>query len=890
MRVSSAWAMAVACAVGTATASGCVELPRDAETGETHVVFDPTAGKIPLPNDLVRDAEANHLSLPIPADTKPAERELREFMNTHDAWPTTFGLSAEVSSAVDEQSLAENLLLFEWIGTNEDGRLSRLRDIHPRLEKEGTKIVVDAPVEGWKRGARYLMAVRGGKNGLRDVHGRVVGPDKIFYFLRANEKLDTYENAKAFPGDTRAARMETAKKLEDVRQKLLPFFEGLEKSEVKLDRKDVSALWSWTITKNTELAMDKTSQRMPLPFDVLVDPKTKLISLPANAKDTALEASAKLQFNKMNGFGTASSFDFQLTQAVDPATATPKSVRVFRMPEQREIAVADVKVFATDPHRIQDCKKAPDEQCTRLSVTVPEEELPLRAATTYAIVVTDAMKARDGGPIRPMLMGHFVKAEHPLVEGGESQIAALDLETAERLEGVRTKVAPLLATLGRDHVVAAWPFTTLDSAPRLVAAKNLAESLNLDPTPKVTKKTALKPGLLGAADQSEIDAFDGLFPGPLTGQVVGTVYVPRVRGVRQIVEGTVKTPLTLDRTTRQTRADGKSEEEDIHFLLTLPEAPAGKKVPVVMFGHGLMTDRRFVLTVAGKLAQKGFAAISFDFPFHGERTVCTSQSLIAIPNFLPKEIRSLDRTISGDLLSFPPCPSGSSCEAGKCVTPGGEVKELSRIPLTDMIVAGGAALIDVDDIAHISDRMFQAVTDMGTVRRMVKLADWKGLTGVELETDKIWYSGQSLGGILGAIFVSVSDDVEHAVLNVPGADEVDLFQQSTYFAPQMDAFFQREKLEKGSYERERLINMARWLIDAVDPQALAHLLGQKSAWMQMCKGDIIIPNFVTERLERASKLQMKTYPSPLHGDLVMPILGDDMLDDLAGFLVDGKAR
>jgi hypothetical protein len=335
------------------------------------------------------------------------------------------------------------------------------------------------------------------------------------------------------------------------------------------------------------------------------------------------------------------------------------------------------------------------------------------------------------------------------------------------------------------------------------------------------------------------------------------------------------------------------DREDLHFVIALPSAPPpGTKIPVMMFGHGLETDRRFVLMIAGALAQRGVASISFDFPFHGERTKCTQRSLTALPNPLPTAIRNLDPRLASNILSLPPCPSGATCSAdGRCLAANGTDAGYAMLPTTNITVAGGSALIDTDDIAHIPDRMRQAIIDMAAVRRAIRLTDWPSLLdGTDLATDRIYYSGQSLGGILGAVFVALSDDVERAVLNVPGADEVDLFNESTVFGPQMKDFFDREKLVDGSYDRERMVDVGRWLIDTVDPQALASLLGTRPVYMQMDQGDIVIPNFVTQRLQRASKLPMKTYPSSLHGDLVIPVVGDAMLGDLVSYLVDAQAH
>ena len=39
---------------------------------------------------------------------------------------------------------------------------------------------------------------------------------------------------------------------------------------------------------------------------------------------------------------------------------------------------------------------------------------------------------------------------------------------------------------------------------------------------------------------------------------------------------------------------------------------------------------------------------------------------------------------------------------------------------------------------------------------------------------------------------------------------------------------------------------------------------------------------------RVSGLPVVEYPSALHGDLVIPLVGDAMLDDLADFLAEGS--
>ena len=82
---------------------------------------------------------------------------------------------------------------------------------------------------------------------------------------------------------------------------------------------------------------------------------------------------------------------------------------------------------------------------------------------------------------------------------------------------------------------------------------------------------------------------------------------------------------------------------------------------------------------------------------------------------------------------------------------------------------------------------------------------------------RVYYAGQSLGGILGATLLATQPTIARAVLNVPGADLVDMFADSTWFGPQVRGFFTRAGIAADSYEAERFLDVARWIVDAVDP-------------------------------------------------------------------------
>ncbi|MCC6522347.1 MAG: hypothetical protein IT373_06785 [Polyangiaceae bacterium] len=866
--------------------------------------FDTTAGVIPMPSDVVFDDEAGVVSLPIEDDMTPAEQEFRAFLNEGDGFSTAFPAKVDFSAPIDPASVTpERFQLWDmsaqpkrlaWAWEAErpagyEGPVARLDDAH-------TQLIVDAPRAGWRRGGRYMLFVRGGADGVRDAAGGPVDVDKAFYFLRLRQKLDAYENQRAFPGDTRDARLETAGKLEALRLELDPFFAFLESTALpaaeRVAREDIVALWTFHVTTRNELAMDRASQRVPLPFDLLIEPDTGKVELTPAPWDDALERDAKLQLNELDGFGVSANLFFETTQAVDPTTVDAQSVTLYRLDAPfTEVPLAEVRVMADAG--VTPCQQTPPAPDCRHLVLVPEDAaLPLEPRTSYAVVVSKTVRSADGGPVVPMLIGHFMRAPSALYLDGQSQIASLPDDLAARLEGTRSLVAPLLDYLGRNDVVTAWPFTTLDVEPDVAAHVHRADTLALPVEPTVTSwKT------LDAFNRDE--PFESLFPGALA-QAVRDVYALRLGGVARVIEGTLPSPYYLDRETRRFRADGGYELEDVKFVMTVPEtATAANPAPVVVFAHAVVTDRRFVLTIAGELAQRGLAAIAIDLPFHGDRIACVESSLVAIPNFLSQELRDL-LGYYDNLIMLPPCVSGdaASCSAdGKCLDANGDVEPFNSFlmlagkpAVMDVKPASGAAFLDINDIPYIKDHFLQALVDLGTVRRSLQQADWTAATGYPIRKDRIHFAGQSLGAILGAVYVAFDQDIERAVLNVPGADMVDLFMESTYFSPQFEDFFVREQIPQGSFRQERLLDVARWLIDSVDPQAVAHLYHSNGnpTLLQIDSGapggDIVIPNRTTRVLQRVSGLPMREYASILHGDLVIPVLGDAMLNDMAAFL------
>ncbi len=849
---------------------GCAPLPLEPTGPYAHIVYDPGSGAIPLPNDALRDLDAGRLDLDVDTPGLTAtEVDARQFLNTLDGWSSVSAVTAALSEPADPATLPGNVQVWEW---GADPRV--VADVALALDDDGLGLSVTPPATGWARGGTYAVAVRGGESGLRTPDGRPFGPDAAFTYLRLDQRLDTPQNQRAFSGATRAERMDKAAGMEALRVSIAPFvqyFADQAEPADRIARDELAALWSFTVTSRVELAMDPDSQRVPLPFDLLIDPATGLVDMPPADADTELVRDAKIEASKLDGFGVSSDLLFELTGPVDPSTVTTDSIRLF-----------DVAQTATEvPIRVRLMLEG---DTPHIVVELEPEALPLATDHTYAVVVSDGLLGDSGAPVVPMLMGHLLRSGEPIAVNGASRLGSLADDEALRLEGVRAEVAPLLDSRGRQGVVAAWPFTTLDPEPLLAATVELAATVGVAGVPTVLSR---KPIWTLIGDNALRDLFPGaLNPGP-------DVYSVRTIGVGEVVQGTIPLPYFLDPETRRWRDGDAFEVADVRYLAIVPEDVGDEPLKVVIFGHAVVTDRRFLMTIAGRLAQHGYAAVAIDFPFHGERTACVDASLVAVPNFFPQELQDITG-LTDSLLYFPPCESGADATCsptGQCLDGFGQPEPFASFPIMDMYPVAGAAFLDVHDIPHITDHFRQAVSDLGGLRRSLQTQDWATVFGHPIDTTSFHFAGQSLGAIIGSVYVAMDPAIDRAVLNVPGSNMVDLFRESTFFGPQIAALLGDLDVEVGTFEETRLMAIASWLVDAVDPHSVAHRYRDdgRQALIQMDKlaegvGDLVIPNFTTESLQRASGLQMIAYPSVLHADLVIPAIGNPMLNDLVDFL------
>ena len=796
---------------------GC-SMKLDDEVRVIRPIYNLADSEIPMPNDLVRDADLGRLDIPLDdEDLTAAKRDFYTQLNTLDGWPTTFQIKLEFSGPVSEDTLdPATVQIWRWGDTP-----SREHDFKLSLQRAGTRLVVDPPPEGWLGGTEYVVMVRGGEDGMRGRLNEAVVADPSFYYVRMDEKLDEFDNERAFPGDTREERMEKAADLEEVRLEIKPyldFFDG-----IGYPREEVVVLWTFTVTDHAELVIDRASQRIPIPFDLLIDPATGLVDLPIHEDDSELRKNVKRQVNGLDGFALSANMTFEFTKALDPTSVTPRDIKLYEMGGlPREVEV--------------DAWLLPD----GIHVVVEPLESPLKEQTEYALVIYDGLRDLDGKSVITSPIGMFLRSDEAIFAQGRSQNDAVPDLDAERIERVRAAVSPLFEQVGRDHVVTGWTFTTQKVIEPLTAKLDEAAAVAVNPNPQILEVKS--PG------EAMLDFLIG---------------IASLADVEEVYYGTIQSPVYLDKVSRAFREDGRYEIEDVNFVMTIPSGhdPA-EPLPVVIFGHAIMTESRFVLALGSWLAAEGFAVISIDFPYHGKRTHCKRGGPISVPH-----------PLTGELIDLNPCADGTTCAAdGRCVDPHGQGNALAQWPIIGFPMSSGAAFLEMDELAATKDHFTQSLIDLRALVHALKAGDWRGAIGYDLKTDELGFIGQSLGGIIGASFTSITPEITRAVWNVPGCDLVDMFSDSGYFGMQVDAFLKREAINRSSYDSELFFTVARWIMDGIDPASLAHIKAadDRKFLIQMATLDFIIPNWTTIKLGELANVPRRDYIAE-HAFLCIPV-------------------
>ncbi|NWN92241.1 hypothetical protein HLV39_12130 [Marinobacter adhaerens] len=354
----------------------------------------------------------------------------------------------------------------------------------------------------------------------------------------------------------------------------------------------------------------------------------------------------------------------------------------------------------------------------------------------------------------------------------------------------------------------------------------------------------------------------------------------------------------------------KQADVDVPALIIYPEAEEGSDTKgVVMFQHGITTDRSTALTFGTALAALGYTVVSIDQPVHGvaaftaEEQEALVQKLLlgANPDFTEPQLAALTELIlaeNTDVLAAQlgdgnatPESTGQAMSlintaknAGSTVpglapmeverhfgiyspTPG----DLKPIDYTTGEGDSGSMFINLLNFTNTRDNIRQSAVDQMNLRVSLNDLDLTPKGGADLSGANVFFAGHSLGTITGAPFIasvnanqlgaiatskgpvsSTYNDIEAASMLTPGGGIVRMLENSPSFAPRILLGLQQSAgLDQGDADLESFLNVFQATIDSADPINFADNLkaSKPAAYLQsVVQGDAVIPNAADEAL------------------------------------------
>lgn len=538
------------------------------------------------------------------------------------------------------------------------------------------------------------------------------------------------------------------------------------------------------------------------------------LNIPIAPGDPA--AALKQTLNALDGFSTVAPFSTTFSTAIDPASLTPSTVRVFEA-TLTGIAGAVTGItrelvfgaeFVAAPSSV-------DPTGQTLAI-VPLR--PLKPKTSYLVALTDGIRSTDGRAA--LAADNYLTAK--TVPHDLTGTPAGALEPVRRL--VQAQEAAL-AAFGMDPepVVLSWTLTTQSVEDVLVRVRQLAEG-----------SAAIAPGPA---------ATTGIFvpTGPDAAFVyVGTLTSPYYLGVPSAEAPTA--PLTRfwrpsvttfgEHLTGLNAAVGpeKTADQTMPLLLTVPRSPkpADGKWPVVVFQHGITSNRASVLGIADTLALAGFATVSIDLPLHGLQP---GHAL---------EMAGLERTFYLDLANNDTGAPGPDGVAD----------------------ASGTHFINLSSLLTSRDNVRQGAADLFALIKALESADYDG-GGPDFDPSEVYFLGHALGGMVGTPFLALEPGARSAVLAMSGGGIAKLLDGSATFGPRLAAGLAANGLIKGTADYESFFAVAQAALDSADPLNYAgEAVAGRGVLFYKVLGDLVIPNNV---LPTNPVLAPNTVPSVLGG-------------------------
>jgi hypothetical protein len=526
--------------------------------------------------------------------------------------------------------------------------------------------------------------------------------------------------------------------------------------------------------------------------------------------------------NGLDGFNLQPRMSVPFDGPIDPSTVSSDTVRLY-----------DLGCLACAPIGIDQAVWEPG-----ASTLHAESGELLKQHEPYLLVATTGLRASDGAPLDRTAFLHDLnfgqtKDEH-------TKRYRTELRDALQATGTFTKAAAASVfttqsvTAALEKIRAQLGESTPDPA-HITASFARAQITAIVWNRQASTSGTLSPSFV------PVPALD-VFPGSVGRVVFGTYESPDYETPAKVIPATG----TL---TGNPRPQGSNR---LSYTLFVPAgAEPANGWPVAIFGHGFTDSKQGApWAVASSLAHSGIASIAINVVGHGggsggNLTIITPTG----PTVIPDGGRGLDQDGNGTI---------DSTEGVNAVGP--------------------------DALVSNRDGLRQTVVDLMQLVREIQVGlDVDSNGTADLDASRIFYAGQSFGGIYGIDFVALEPHLVAGVANVPGGPIIEIARLSPSFRPLVGigllsrtpslynaapnpplftSFLENMPLRgeairidtvPGASAIQELIDRNEWAQQSANPVALAPYVDHPVI-VQFAKGDRTVPNPTTSALLRAGDL------------------------------------
>lgn len=483
---------------------------------------------------------------------------------------------------------------------------------------------------------------------------------------------------------------------------------------------------------------------IPWPSDLYLNEMGRIGEIPHWERVSTQPSAIQEGLSELDGFGRASGALFFLPDPVDPESL-PSTL------EEAEAENASVLIVDVDPASPNHGKRYPAVAKALSSLScisvLPLPGFVLPQGVKHAVVLTSAVTTTTAIPLSAAPELQRIAAESPEERKTAAEKlygdAIADLLATKALSDIsklaslavfttskRVEEMPVLRTRLRQEPEPTVMLNSMEAAPYSVATFGIGSTPSLDDwlgTPSVDEKGVEWPGgdnPTGIAHDAIAVVASGAFIAPSFMDSTSKHFERDASGAYILANANAKIPVTV-------------------VIPKAPMPPAG--YPVIINGHGMSNNRGSMLSLANELARAGFAMIGIDDVLHGARA----------------GIEDVKNNFKGTYVG----PDG----------------------IPDRYPTALSFFAEFSDFIVVRDNFRQTILDQMSLVRLIQsskldlspLAAAAGGQTPKLDGAHIYWSGGSLGGIMGTMAVALEPEIKGAAFQVPGASFVQLIASNS---------------------------------------------------------------------------------------------------------------